>query len=378
MQTFSEIPGNSQLPLRPPGLGTMYPLHPTLLGPEEAHLHAVFPSLFCNSVTARTIVKKKLLKFVEALKEADLCQINRLISSDATVHSSDRFRIYSTFNCNMTRSTVVMFPSEVVRVQPKRGRERGSEPAFAWRESGKPLRKNRPQFTRPRFEPRSPRPRRSSSTRLAREPTTPPRREGVEKSVEKTLSTLNRDSNPDPPVISSPINHEGNVLNRVAIEADNSINKLDNQSSPKLLFNLFFTIFKRLIVLSDEQLVTGNDKRIRYIKSVLHSRFNSAPGSREVVVVKGKRKDQDMPKMCSMHSYLNDYSKFSAVTMGDKATKFLVNNYKIVYPHLHGGRMSNHFGKATLDTPDRDSNPDLTVIGSLVQHVSDALDHVAI
>nr|CAD7262654.1 unnamed protein product [Timema shepardi] len=43
----------------------------------------------------------------------------------------------------------------------------GSEPAFAWRESGKPFRKNHPQFTRPRFEPRSPRPQQSSSTRLA-------------------------------------------------------------------------------------------------------------------------------------------------------------------------------------------------------------------
>ncbi|CAG2053056.1 unnamed protein product [Timema podura] len=53
---------------------------------------------------------------------------------------------------------------------------RGSEPAFAWRLSGKPFRKNHPQFTRPRFEPRSPRPRWSGSTRLARKPTTPPRR----------------------------------------------------------------------------------------------------------------------------------------------------------------------------------------------------------
>nr|CAD7260733.1 unnamed protein product [Timema shepardi] len=40
--------------------------------------------------------------------------------------------------------------------------EQGSEPTFAWRESGKMLRKNHPQFTRPRFEPRSPRPRQSS------------------------------------------------------------------------------------------------------------------------------------------------------------------------------------------------------------------------
>nr|CAD7571963.1 unnamed protein product [Timema californicum] len=43
-----------------------------------------------------------------------------------------------------------------------------SEPAFAWRKSGKPYRKNHPQFTRPRFESRSPRPQRLSSTRQAR------------------------------------------------------------------------------------------------------------------------------------------------------------------------------------------------------------------
>nr|CAD7443974.1 unnamed protein product [Timema bartmani] len=44
--------------------------------------------------------------------------------------------------------------------------QQGSEPAFAWRESGKPFRKNHPQFTRPRFEPRSPRPRWSGSTQI--------------------------------------------------------------------------------------------------------------------------------------------------------------------------------------------------------------------
>nr|CAD7405276.1 unnamed protein product [Timema poppensis] len=38
----------------------------------------------------------------------------------------------------------------------------GNEHAFSWRESGKPFRKNHPQFTRPRFEPRSPRPQQSS------------------------------------------------------------------------------------------------------------------------------------------------------------------------------------------------------------------------
>nr|CAD7430272.1 unnamed protein product [Timema monikensis] len=39
---------------------------------------------------------------------------------------------------------------------------KGGEPAFAWRESGKPFRKNHSQLTRPRFEPRSPRPKQSS------------------------------------------------------------------------------------------------------------------------------------------------------------------------------------------------------------------------
>nr|CAD7202484.1 unnamed protein product [Timema douglasi] len=43
--------------------------------------------------------------------------------------------------------------------------------------------------------------------------------------------------------------------------------------------------------------------------------------------VKGKRQDQDKPEMCAVPSYLNDSSIFSAVTMGDKATKFVVNNY---------------------------------------------------
>nr|CAD7591999.1 unnamed protein product [Timema genevievae] len=35
-------------------------------------------------------------------------------------------------------------------------------------------------------------------------------------------------------------------------------------------------------------------------------------------------------------------------------------------------------GKTTLSTPSQDYNPDIPVIGSLVQHESDALDHVAI
>nr|CAD7440602.1 unnamed protein product [Timema bartmani] len=41
---------------------------------------------------------------------------------------------------------------------------RGSEPSVAWRESGKPLRKNHSQFTQLRFEPRSPRPQQQGDT----------------------------------------------------------------------------------------------------------------------------------------------------------------------------------------------------------------------
>nr|CAD7454679.1 unnamed protein product [Timema tahoe] len=39
-----------------------------------------------------------------------------------------------------------------------------------------------------------------------------------------------------------------------------------------------------------------------------------------------------------------------------------------VNPHLRGGRVENHLGKATPSSPDRDSNLDLPVLGSRAQH----------
>ncbi|CAG2056257.1 unnamed protein product [Timema podura] len=61
-----------------------------------------------------------------------------------------------------------------------------------------------------------------------------------------------------------------------------SINKLDSQSYPNLLLNLFFTIFKRLIALSPEQLVTGNKKRIRYSMFHVQSpRITSRPKTKK-------------------------------------------------------------------------------------------------
>nr|CAD7601875.1 unnamed protein product [Timema genevievae] len=48
-----------------------------------------------------------------------------------------------------------------------------------------------------------------------------------------------------------------------------------------------------------------------------------------------------------------------------------------VWPHLYRGRGEIHLGKPTLSTPDRDSNLDFPVIGSLVYCKSSALNHVA-
>nr|CAD7460287.1 unnamed protein product [Timema tahoe] len=39
-----------------------------------------------------------------------------------------------------------------------------------------------------------------------------------------------------------------------------------------------------------------------------------------------------------------------------------------VTPHLRGGRVENHLGKATPSSPNRDSNLHLPVLGGLAQH----------
>nr|CAD7451066.1 unnamed protein product [Timema bartmani] len=44
-----------------------------------------------------------------------------------------------------------------------------------------------------------------------------------------------------------------------------------------------------------------------------------------------------------------------------------------MYPYLR----EHNFGKTTLSTPDRDSNLNLPIIGSLVYCKSNALDHTA-
>nr|CAD7203197.1 unnamed protein product [Timema douglasi] len=51
-------------------------------------------------------------------------------------------------------------------------------------------------------------------------------------------------------------------------------------------------------------------------------------------------------------------------------------NSEEVYPHLRR-RVENFLGKITLNASDQDLNPNLPVIGTLVQHESDASDHAA-
>nr|CAD7445040.1 unnamed protein product [Timema bartmani] len=50
---------------------------------------------------------------------------------------------------------------------------------------------------------------------------------------------------------------------------------------------------------------------------------------------------------------------------------------KDVNPHLRGGRVENHLGKATPSSPDRDMNLDLPVLGSLALHETSTLANYA-
>nr|CAD7451836.1 unnamed protein product [Timema tahoe] len=46
--------------------------------------------------------------------------------------------------------------------------------------------------------------------------------------------------------------------------------------------------------------------------------------------------------------------------------------------HLRGGRVKNHLGKTTPSSPERDSNLDLPVLGSLAQHETSSFANYAI
>nr|CAD7586259.1 unnamed protein product [Timema genevievae] len=71
-------------------------------------------------------------------------QIQNRAISQAFIHSVTKLRLGQ---CPLFRDKIEQSHKPSSMVLP-----RGSESAFAWRQSGKPFRKNHPQFTRPRFE----------------------------------------------------------------------------------------------------------------------------------------------------------------------------------------------------------------------------------
>nr|CAD7395876.1 unnamed protein product [Timema cristinae] len=81
---------------------------------------------------------------------------------------------------------------------------------------------------------------------------------------------------------------------------------------------------------------------------------------------------QEKDKSSKRKSNLNCSSTTEKVVTND-----LIGGLEEVYLHLCGGRVENHFGKTTFTTPNRDSNLDIPVIGSLVYCKSSVLDHAA-
>nr|CAD7444110.1 unnamed protein product [Timema bartmani] len=53
-------------------------------------------------------------------------------------------------------------------------------------------------------------------------------------------------------------------------------------------------------------------------------------------------------------------------------------NLEEVNSHLREGRVENHLGNITSSSPERDSNLDLTALGSLAQHETSTLTNYAI
>nr|CAD7410231.1 unnamed protein product [Timema cristinae] len=62
---------------------------------------------------------------------------------------------------------------------------------------------------------------------------------------------------------------------------------------------------------------------------------------------------------------------------GNKIVKLAWLNLEKVNSHLHGGRVENQLGNTTPISPDRDSNLDIAVLGSLAQHEYSSLANYA-
>ncbi|CAG2053668.1 unnamed protein product [Timema podura] len=80
-----------------------------------------------------------------------------------------------------------------------------------------------------------------------------------------------------------------------------------------------------------------------------------------------------------MTSQTVDGKRFSRCELVSKFTEHQIPQSQLrdLYLHSRGGRGENHFRNPPPSTPNRDSNYNILLMGSLVHHESEALDHVA-
>nr|CAD7452365.1 unnamed protein product [Timema tahoe] len=74
----------------------------------------------------------------------------------------------------------------------------------------------------------------------------------------------------------------------------------------------------------------------------------------------------------------DDFVIFNISVLFPETVDLRMLNIEEVKAHLCGGRVENHLGKTTSSKPDRDSNLDLPVLGSLAQHETSMLANYAI
>nr|CAD7587623.1 unnamed protein product [Timema genevievae] len=202
---------------------------------------------------------------------------------------------------------------------------------------------------------------RLASTRGTARPGERARSSRVEKHFEKkkTLSTPDQDSSSYLPVIGSPVNCECDALDHAATEAGD--------------LQALFELLEPLVHWS-----TGVHCSSRCGKNLVPARSVTIPDD----VIRTDRILICRPEFLSALPTSDGDSKPPPLLPYDVTVRSSNQRIRKViysdeaYPHLRGRRVENQFEKH-LGTPDRDSNLDLPVIGSLVYYKSSALDHEA-
>nr|CAD7395565.1 unnamed protein product [Timema poppensis] len=179
-----------------------------------------------------------------------------------------------------------------------------------------------------------------------------------------TLSTLGRDSNIDLPFIGSLFYCKSDALDHAATKEDSTANgkpydfyhatiSADDTHDAPFSFPPLQSAFRPILLdspspplpfkLADRTNSTrqypGSGRKTTWLKLILSPDATADPcGFLTPFIIAGqtqfpacakygnigKENTYDIPEMCAVDSYSNDYSKCSVVTMGDKVTKFLV------------------------------------------------------